>query len=289
MRRYIYINEYGKEIEFSKKSGFRFTAIDGLSTNTIAINEVSGNSQIGATSTNKKIESKDITFEGDFKATYENRRLLIDTLAPGLMATIRIIDEDINLDVYAEGTPVRTPILSEDQVYQKFQFVFHLPFPFWSMTMAQETSFTSYISHFRFPRFFSNEISWKISERRLLMIENIKNNGTLKTGFTVVFRAVTPVTSPELLKIKTQEILKMNSDFVLDTGDVLKVSTLSGRKKVILIRAKDGREINAFPYLSDVSVFWQLDPGDNIVRYGADNNYEGLEVSIIVSTTLAGV
>ena len=289
MRRYVYTNDYGRMLEFSSMSGFNLIQIDGLSENDITITEVSGSSQIGSTATNKKIEPKSITFEGDYKASYDNRRTLIDTIAPGVNARIRIIDDEIGLDVYIEGTPTKTPILSNEKVYQKFQFVFHCPFPFWTMTTEQSVSFAEYDSHFRFPRSFSNTVSWRISDRSLLLIENIRNEGTLKTGFTVQFKATGEVTSPELLKISTQEKIKMKSDFVMQAGDIVEISTYDDKKRVTLTRASDGIAVNGFKYLSDETDFFQLDPGDNIIRYGADENYNLLEVTVISGITLAGV
>ena len=81
----------------------------------------------------------------------------------------------------------------------------------------------------------------------------------------------------------------MTEDFVLEAGDVLEISTHEGKKDVHLTRASTGVTENAFEYLADESSFWKLDPGDNIVRYGASDNHEGLEVTITAGITLAGV
>lgn len=289
MRRFIYTNVLGKSIEFNRETGFMLTSIDSLSSNDVTINEVSGSSQVGATATSQKIVPKTITFEGDFPYSWSRRRTLIDTIAPGINARIRMIDEDNNFDVFIDGMPKRSPYISEDKVYQTFQFQFYCPFPFWQETSYTNLKFTQYISHFRFPRSFSNTVYWKISERQMLVIDTIENRGTLPTGFEVTFKAETAVTSPELLNIETQEILKMSSDFVLQAGDTLVISTYEGRKTVTWTRAETGKPENAFQYLTDESVFWQLQPGDNIVRYGADDNYEGLEVDISLNITYAGV
>ena len=289
MRRYIYKNSLGREIEFSVDTGFRLTNIEGLSALDIAITEVSGSSQIGASAASSKIETKDITIEGDFAESYQHRRNLIDTVMPCIAAKLRFIDTDKGLDLFLDGEPKRTPDISNDVGYQQFQFVFHVYYPVWQSTEDKVTSFIGYDARFCFPMRFSNVKPWKISQQRLAVIKNVINDGSLVTGFAARFRAITAVISPELLNIKTQEVIRFKKGFILNPDDLLYVSTYDNQKKVILTKASTGKSENGFKYLADETVFWQLQPGDNPIKYGAANNHEGLEVMIMFKTAFVGV
>ena len=79
----------------------------------------------------------------------------------------------------------------------------------------------------------------------------------------------------------------MKEDFILSAGDELILTTYDNKKSVLW--RKRGIEENAFRYLHDENTFFQLLPGDNLIRYGADQNYQGLEVLLIYETTVAGV
>ena len=283
--RFVYENAFGESIEFSKDSPFRLTDIQGLSENSIAVSEASSVDQIGSTLTGTKIQSKNLVLSGDFYFTPERRQHLINVLVPGKRGVLRYITGD--LDVYLEVTPSTTPALSMNPVIQDFQFQLRASYSYWRERVSTVYDFTQIVSYFRFPRSFSSTEPWKISRATKNIILNIRNESTQESGFTLTFEAVTDVTSPEILNIETQQIIKLKNDFVLKAGDKAIITTYEDNKRCILL--KSGIEFPAYKYLSDDTVLFSLQPGDNIIRYGANDNYEGLRAKIEFSRTLAGV
>lgn len=283
--KFIYENEFGESLEFSEESPFYFTDIQGLSDNTISISEAAAVGQIGSAITGAKVQSKNISFTGDFTYSYENRQKLLNTIVPGKKGVLRLIDE--NMDVYLEVTPIMTPVLSLNPVIQDFQFQLRASYPYWRERISTTYDFSSIVSFFRLPRSFSSTAPWKISRATKNIILNVENDSTQETGFTLTLEAITDVRCPELLNVETQQHIKMADDFILKAGEKIVITTYENNKRCTLIR--NGVELPAFRYLSDDTSLFNLKPGDNIIRYGAGENYEGLRARIEFSRTLAGV
>lgn len=117
------------------------------------------------------------------------------------------------------------------------------------------------------------------------LIVNVWNEGQESTGLLLRFKALGTVTNPSLFNVNTQEYIKLNATLV--AGDVVEVSTYTGKKRIDLIR--NGVKSSLFNALDIQSTFLQLDLGDNLFRYDADDNVDGLEVSITFTPRLLGV
>lgn len=283
--RFVYENEFGASISFGKDAPYRLTAIQGLSENTIVVSEASSVNQIGATLTGTKIQAKNLILTGDFLYSKQRRLDLINTIIPGKVGRLRYIDDD--MDVYLEVTPATSPQIGTGTVYQGFQFELRASLPYWMERVSTTYDFTQIVSFFRFPRSFSSTVPWKISRFTKNIILNIHNESTQETGFKLTLQAITDVKSPELLNVETQQHIKMKEDFILKAGEKMIITTYENNKRCTLI--KNGLEFPAFRYLSDDTVLFDLKPGNNIIRYGATDNYEGLRATIEFAKTLAGV
>lgn len=86
--------------------------------------------------------------------------------------------------------------------------------------------------------------------------------------------------------METQEFIKFNN-LTMTAGDILTISTYYGKKEVTLLR--DGVLVDAFRYLDVDSTYIQLDVGDNLFRYDAESNRDGVEVSIYHDNNFLGV
>lgn len=289
MRKFSYINENGREIHFDASSPFRLTAINGLSTNKVTVLEAQNGSPVGAAVSDLHVEPKDITFEGDFPANMIHRRNLIDTILPGKKGSLKLEDE--NGDVYfLEGTPIDTPIIGEDVVYQPFQFVFHSSYPYWQRDAQTDSNFFNYESLFKFPRSFSSTVPWKIAEIKLIQITNVINESSTDIGFEVRFRALGTLRAPEIMNLITREKIKMKSSFVMNYGDELKISTQPNNVSVRLTREGSGITENAFRYVDhEETEYFLLAPGDNQLRYGAESIVQSMEVYLSYRQIRVGV
>ncbi len=111
------------------------------------------------------------------------------------------------------------------------------------------------------------------------LIANIINEGDIECGLTIEFIAKGTVLNPSLLNINTQEYIKVNR--TMTAGEKIIISTGYNNKKIV--SELDGITTNIMNYLDLNSTFLQLEVGDNLFRYDADDNLSQLEVKKIVS------
>ena len=117
------------------------------------------------------------------------------------------------------------------------------------------------------------------------MIVNVLNKGDVATGMRIQFKALATVENPSLFNVNTRDYFKINK--IMEAGEVITVNTHFQNKKVEL--NKNGVISNAFNWIDFQSTFLQLDPGDNLFRYDADEGLGNLEVSIYFNPQYLGV
>lgn len=108
------------------------------------------------------------------------------------------------------------------------------------------------------------------------LIVNIVNSGAVSTGMRIVFNALGTLTGPSLINVLTQEYFKVNK--TMQQGETVEIVTTMGEKKVFSLI--DGVETNYFRYRDLDSTWLQLNVGNNVFRYNADEGIDNLEVYI---------
>lgn len=117
------------------------------------------------------------------------------------------------------------------------------------------------------------------------LIANVLNEGQDRTGMIIKFKALGSMSTPTLVNINTYESFKLNLDLL--PGDVVEVSTYSGRKYARLTR--NNVVTSVFGRIDLTSTFLQLETGDNLFRYDALTGIDNLEVSMYFSNKFVGV
>nr|DAI35519.1 MAG TPA: tail protein [Caudoviricetes sp.] len=272
--KFVYDNG-ARSVTFESGADFWITELSGMSQNEVAISETQGAGQIGATMSNQSIKSRTVTVNGFLRGNVpENRRALLACILPGVMARLIIYQNGQHL--YLEGAPSKTPEISAGEVLQEFQFAFRCPYPYWRTVKEMTAQIAGLTALFQFP--FYTGGTWKLSQYSESFYTNVPNSGNVPVEIDVLFQAMSDVTNPELYHMGTGGYLKVNR--VLLAGESFRISTVYGRKGATLIHA-DSTEENGFCFLdvgSDLNLV--LQPGDNVVRYQADSNREGLRVTI---------
>lgn len=108
------------------------------------------------------------------------------------------------------------------------------------------------------------------------LIVNVYNKGDMSTGMKIVFEAKSTVVNPSLISVKTQKYFKINKTLV--AGERVIINTLNGSRKITGFL--NGVESNYFKYRDLNNTWLQLNVRDNLFRYDADVNVDGLEVFI---------
>lgn len=288
IERLIYTNERGESVEFSHASIYHTNETTGLSDIRNAIYSISSMGQDGDTYLGNRIESRDIEIVGKIASRHKDeivnmRRSLIHTLNPHLAATLtyeygdfrRVIDCRINnADEFKGGA-----------IFRDFtvQLVCHNPF--WRDEKESRIDIASWIGGLEFEVEIPIETGMEMGYREPSQIKNVENEGDVKCGMRVVFRALGTVKNPSILKLDTGEYIKVN--YTLKAGDVLTVSTYYGKKEVTLQTGI--QTLDAFRYLDVGSSYIQLEAGDNLFKCEADSNVEAAEVSIYHDNQYMGV
>lgn len=282
-----YINERGESITFSHASVYHTNEVSGLSDIRNAIYSINSMGQDGDTYIATRIESREIEIVGSIKErskdqTRKYRRALNHTMNPQYSATL--IYEYGDFKRYIDCRVNNAPVFSRKAIYQDFTIQLLCLNPFWREEQEIREDIAAWIGALEFPI----EIpftGWQIGYRQPSLIVNVYNSGDVKAGIRIEFRAVGEVENPSLLNIITQDFIKLN--MTMEAGDVIIVTTGYGEKGVKLKRG--GQTTDAFRYLDVDSSYLQLEVGDNLLRYSADNHLANLEVSIYHNNFYLGV
>ena len=121
--------------------------------------------------------------------------------------------------------------------------------------------------------------------RQPSQIITVDNIGDVACGCHIIFRALGSVTNPELMSLDTGDVIRLNT--IMESGEELYVYTHFAGKKVT--RVLGSVETNAFSLLDTSSVFLQLEPRRNLLRYNAAENMDLLEVTILYRPKFLGV
>ena len=148
--------------------------------------------------------------------------------------------------------------------------------PMFTKKLRQSALIASTIPKFHFPLIIPKNAGLIMGLREPSLLATINNGGDIDTGMLITFSCTSTVTNPVLLNVNTREFIKINK--TIASGEQVIVSTSSGNKYIKGV--VKGEESNYFKYLDFDSTWLQLHTGDNILKYDADNNVEGLEVLI---------
>lgn len=169
---------------------------------------------------------------------------------------------------------------------QEFLIQFLAPVPFWEDVNRIRTDVALWVGDFEFPLEIPLDGGMEFGHRLSNLICNIYNSGDVQTGMIIKFKALATVDNPSLFNVNTREYIKVNQ--TLQSGDVLEINTNFGKKRIELVKSNGLRE-SVFNWLDLDSDFLQLEVGDNLFRYDAENGIDNLEVSIYHNNNYLGV
>lgn len=148
--------------------------------------------------------------------------------------------------------------------------------PMFTTKDKQTALIASIIPKFRFPLVIPQNKGILMGLREPSLLATLNNGGDIDTGLLITFSCTSTVTNPSLLNVDTREFIKINK--TMSAGEQIIVFTGSGEKYIKGIVS--GEESNYFKYMDFDSTWLQLHTGENILKYDADDNVDGLEVLI---------
>lgn len=286
-----YINSRGETLEFSITSVFHcnvskdVTGIAGID-NTIYKTNSMG--QHGDTYIGQRYEARDITIVGNINTTDKDRVLELRRKAE------RILNAELDAKlIYTYKDFVRVidckvdgkPVFKSNKVFTQFTIPITCCNPFWREEAEAKKDIAAWVSSWEFD-FEIPEEGIELGYREPSIIVNVYNEGDVRSGMRVEFRAIGTVVNPVLLNVNTQKYIKL-IDTTMVAGDVITINTEYGSKSVTLTR--DGEVIDYFRHIDVDSTFMQLETDDNVFRYDAESGVTALEATIYHSNKYLGV
>lgn len=237
--------------------------------------------QVGVYIDSTTLEQRTIAINGwvtgdSYAELKSNREALNHLINP--LHTVDIVVQDKYKLSFKPDFSVQYSVAYEEnnEVLCKFLIQGTCADPMFTTKDKQAALVASIIPKFRFPLIIPKTTGILMGLREPSLLANLNNVGDIDTGMLITFSCTSTVTNPSLLNVNTREFIKI--DKMLSVGEQIIISTGSGEKYVKGIT--DGVESNYFKYMSFDSTWLQLHTGENILKYDADDNVDGLEVLI---------
>ena len=285
-----YINSRGETLEFGITSVFHcnvskdVTGIAGID-NTIYKTNSMG--QHGDTYISQRYEARDITIVGNINSRDKDRVLELRRKAEKILnaeldAKLIYTYKDFVrvIDCKVDGSPQ----FKSGKVFMQYSIPITCCNPFWREEAEARKDIAAWVPSWEFD-FELPEEGIELGYREPSIIVNVYNEGDIKSGMRIEFRAIGTVVNPILLNVNTQEYIKVNA--TMEAGDVITVNTDYGSKGATLDR--EGETVDYFRYIDVDSTFIQLDIGDNVFRYDAESGAAALEATIYHNNKYLGV
>ncbi len=286
-----FTNNNGKNIEFSMTKPFILQSIEGLSGIDATEITYKGSNQDGSEYQGSNFENREVTIkfsiEGETpKELLELRSNINNVFNPKLgEGTLLYSYQGVEriLNCVADGTPFLS--LKGNKSYCEGEIILIAHNPYFKDIKENKSNIAMWRGMFHFPLVIPQNIGIIMGLREPSLIVNVFNCGDVKCGLRIEFRAKGTVKNPSLFNVNTREYIKINK--TMAAGEIINVNTSYSHKKIE--SELNGVKTNIMNYLAIPFYFLQLDPGDNLFRYDAEENLNNLEVNIYFIPQYLGV
>lgn len=240
--------------------------------------------QTGVYVIGSSLETRPISITGWVVANNEremtNRKILLNRFFNPKQA-VDLFYKDYVLR-FLPNTSVRYSVTMQEnnEVMCKFKIEGFCPNPLFAEQVETKVTAASTVGKFHFPLVMSKTptppggIVFGIRQPSLIAV--VDNKGSVSVGMKITFKANGTLTNPTVINVETQQFFRINK--VMEAGEVIEINTTSGEKKVQ--GTLNGVTSNYYKYRDFDSNWLQLEVGDNLFRYDAEQNIENLEVYI---------
>lgn len=252
-----------------------------------------GFDQDGATLVNSYVLPRDnMEIKGQVKAdtTYQMQRIhdkLFDVFIPKTDVTIthyygginRMITARVNKSPKFEFTNVTS--------VQNYSVSLTATEPYWRDQLETLIPMANVIGTFHFPLVIPKDTGVCFGIKNSALIVNVFNKSSIKVGMRIVFIAKGAVSNPQLFNINTRKFLRLLCD--MEAGERITIETGQENTVTRNINGVDEDYIGHIDLAGGGDEFLELDPGDNLLRYGADAGEDMMEVRIHFYNKYPGV
>lgn len=275
-----------KTLAIKSNTSYNLINIDGIEKAEFELNTVFNSHYDGSVVLSKRLKNRFISITADYKGINKEseRRKLISFFNPKNSGVLIISYGDIEraIEYEIEDFNCKLVNINDDLI---FTVDLLCPNPYLRNILESKINIALWKGRFKFPLIIPKDVGIIVGLREPSLIVNVNNTGDVKCGIIIEFKAKGSLRNPSLYNVNTREYIKINKEMV--AGEVIKVNTNIGSKKITKVLS--GVETNILNYIDLNSVFLQLDVGDNLFRYDAEENLNNLEVSIYYNPYYLGV
>ncbi|PWW37403.1 MULTISPECIES: phage tail family protein [Paenibacillus] len=275
METVLFINSQGEKFFLGTSKPFYLKTIDGIAGVPSNLLSTKSPYQDGTSFVDMMLADRPISMVGGIIAKnqyelYKYRREITRILNPKLgLGTLIYTNPYRNyaIQAVAEGAPQ-----FNDRIVVNQPFTINLvcPDPYFTDVEPQEQALRYESGGFRFPLHLPTQFA------KLGFTGSFSNDGDVSTPVEIQYKG--PALNPIITNETTGEFIKVN--YNLTSSDVLIINTAFGKKRVEILN-NDGTRTNVFHWIDLSSTFFQLIPGENILKYGSER--EGDVVSAVVT------
>lgn len=289
--RKITVSRAGETLTMTEKPFFveELKGFDSLNVNVVT---TQGFDQDGTTPVNVYTDDRPMEIKGKIYAEstwkmQELRDRLLNIFLPKSVLEIKHYYGGVarTIKAYAEKTPEFT--LTKVSKLQEYRVKLRAADPYWQGDRNAMVEMAGTKGRFHFPLVIPKGKGVIFGVKSKSKIASVPNKSAIRAGMTITFTARGNVTNPYVINIYTRECIQINCAMV--NGQTITVET--GEEKTITSRM-NGVSTDYIGYVDlegGNCDFLELAPGDNVLRYGAEEGEDYLAVKFVYATKYAGV
>ncbi len=289
--RRIIISRTGETLALTE-TPFSVEEIKGFDSLDVNVVTTQGFDQDGSTPVNIYTDDRPMEIKGQIYAesTWKMQDLrdrLLDIFLPKAALEVRHHYGGVTRTIraYAEKTPAFT--LTKVSKLQEYRVKLRATEPYWRGDRDAMVEMAGTKGQFHFPLVIPRGKGVIFGVKSKSKIASVPNRSAIRTGMEIIFTARGNVTNPYVINIYTRECIQINCGMV--NGQTITVET--GEEKTVTSRLNGV----STDYIGRVDLeggncdFLELAPGDNVLRYGAEEGEDYLAVKFVYATKYAGV
>lgn len=274
------ISDNGNMIDFGIEHNIVISDIQGLTAINVNIVTSQGISQIGTSVQDQTVDSKPFIINGEILGlSVDYRKKLIDTIVPMVGVTI-IYDNKFEMYAY----PQITPDISRHKYNAKFQFTLYAAYPYWRNIETIQVPLSGIDKKFKFPMTFTSTVYFTLGERIVSEFINVRNNGNVSIPFDIIFYTKTKAANPMVSKVTTREFIRIEKEMVADE----KIKMTMVGENITITSTSGGMTRDIFGSLDIDSTLFELDIGDNLLKFDAELNRNSIDCFVNTQEAYSG-
>lgn len=159
--------------------------------------------------------------------------------------------------------------------------------PYWRDVNETLVQIANTIGGFYFPLVIPKDKGVSFGIKSANLIANVHNNSSIKVGMKIVFIAKGAVCNPQLFDVKTRKFIRLLCE--MEAGEQITIQTGQDKTVERKLNGLSQNYIGKIDLAGGGSTFLELQPGDNLLRYGADSGEDMLETKIYFRNKYSGV